>query len=215
MRRTPLFLLIVLAMFVAAGCGEYGQRYEGDDNKDSSNDTSEDIVTEAEFTKAVAERDGCDDSKAEEFESEGNDHVDASESVTYKQNPPMSGDHWNDPSAPAPVEWGLYDTTQRDEALVHNLEHGHLVITHKGLSDSDFDTLKAHWKRADYHLLVQPRDKNPKKGVFYTGWTAQLYCKKPSAEALQYMIDNFRDQGPELFTDDAGGGEMESKKKDN
>ncbi|MCW2926567.1 MAG: hypothetical protein JWM86_535 [Thermoleophilia bacterium] len=214
MRRTQLFLLLVLATFVAAGCGEFGQRYEGDDSKDSGNDTTEKLITDEEFTAAVAKRDGCDE-EAEEFESEGNDHVDISESVTYKQNPPMSGNHWNDPSVPAPADYGFYDATQRDEATVHNLEHGHIVITHKGLSDDAVDTLKGQWNKNDYHLLVEPRKKNPKDGVFYSAWTAQLFCKKPSAAALQYMIDNFRDQGPELFTDDPGGGEMGSGKKDN
>jgi kynureninase len=48
-----------------------------------------------------------------------------------------------------------------------------------------------------------PRKKNPKDGVYLTAWTAQMYCKKPSKAALQHMIDEWRDQGPELFTNDA------------
>jgi hypothetical protein len=38
--------------------------------------------------------------------------------------------------------------------------------------------------------------------VYYTVWTHQIYCKQPSKAALQYMIDNYRDQGPELFMED-------------
>ena len=46
-----------------------------------------------------------------------------------------------------------------------------------------------------YHLMVLPRKANPKKGVYYTAWTAQMYCERPSKAALQHMIDEWRDRG--------------------
>jgi len=197
-----MILLFVLAALVAAGCGEYGKRYSGSEEKQkvASEDTP---ITDEAFDEAVRKRDGC--TELEEFDSEGSTHVESSEKVTYKHNPPMSGSHWNDPSVDAPAEWGLYDKQLRDEQTVHNLEHGHILIEYKGLSEKDKQLLYDTARINPYHLLVQPRDKNPKKGVYYMAWTAQIHCERPSAAALQYMIEQKRDQGPELYMDDPGG----------
>jgi len=206
MRRLAPLLLLLLATLVAAGCGEYGQRYEGDSEKVSASG-SETRVTDEKFDDAARKRDGCTD--IEEFESEGNTHTtDPAETVKYEHNPPHSGDHYQ-----VPEDWGLYDEQQPDVATVHNLEHGHILITHRGLTDKQEQTLLDHARINSYHLVVMPRKQNPKKGIYYTVWTAQIYCKEPSKAALQYMIDNWRDQGPELFTEDASGGSMGSNEK--
>jgi predicted small lipoprotein YifL len=191
-------LLLVLAMLVAAGCGQYGQRYTEDQERVTASDV-EKPITDERFTDEVRERDGC--TEVEEFDSEGGSHrTDPGERVEYEHNPPHSGDHYQ-----IAAPWGLYDSqTRRDEELVHNLEHGHLWITHKGLSDEQQDELLEMARINPYHLVLMPRKENPKDGVFITAWTAQVYCERPSAAALQYMVDTWRDQGPELFTDDEG-----------
>lgn len=194
-------MLLVLATLVAAGCGQYGKRYTGEGTE--RRDTGEERrITDEKFDEAARKKDGC--TEVKEFESEGSSHTsDADEKVEYEHNPPHSGDHYS-----VTVEWGLYDEEQPDVQTVHNLEHGHLVISHKGLSKEQEQELYDQARINDFHLVVQPRKANPKDGVYYTAWTAQLYCEKPSAAALQHMIDNWRDQGPELLTDDAGGVDM-------
>ncbi len=197
-RLAPLMLVLLSASLVAAGCGKFGERYEGDDGKEQVTASGDETpITDEAFDDEVRKRDGCTD--VEEFESEGRTHTEGP--YTYKHNPPHSGDH----DAVA-QEWGLYDETLPDAKTVHNLEHGHLVITHKGLSAKEEDTLLDQARINRFHLLVMPRPKNPKDGVYYTAWTAQIHCEKPSAAALQFMIEEWRDQGPELFTEDAGMG---------
>ncbi len=200
MRRIlPILLLVSFALFVA-GCGEYGKRYSGEsDQAASTSSADEKRVTDEKFDDETRERDGCTD--VEEVDSEGSTHTtDLGEKVDYEQNPPTSGNHYQ-----IAAPWGLYDSEDRQtEEIVHNMEHGHVVITHKGLTDKQEDTLLDQARINPYHLLVMPRKENPKDGVFYSAWTAQVYCEQPSAPALQYMIDNWRDQGPELFTDDEG-----------
>lgn len=200
MRRfATLAAVLVLASLVAAGCGEYGKRYEGDGSAQVAA-TEETPITDEKFDDEVRKRDGC--TEVEEFESEGNTHTtDPDEKVEYKHNPPHSGDHYQ-----VAAEWGLYDEQQPDVSTVHNLEHGHILVTHKGLTAKQEDELLAQARKNPYHLVVMPRKQNPKKGVYYTAWTAQLYCKEPSAAALQYMVDEWRDQGPELYTDDPSMG---------
>ncbi len=214
MRRIIPILLLVSFSIAVAGCGAYGEKYTGDDSSSSTKTSAtgeEKRVTDERFDDESREKDGCTELK--EFESEGSTHVDKGTKVTYKQNPPTSGNHWNDPTAPAPADWGLYSTTLRDEQTVHNLEHGHIVITYKGLSDKERDELYDQARINRYHLLVEPREKNPKDGVYYSVWTAQIYCERPSKAALQYMIDNWRDQGPELYVDDKGDVDMGAKEK--
>lgn len=191
----PLALLL-LASFIAAGCGEFGQRYEGDGSAKAASSDEEKPITDEAFDDAARKKDGCTD--IEEFESEGRTHTtDPEETVKYEHNPPHSGNHYQ-----VAEEWGLYDEQQPDVATVHNLEHGHIVITHKGLSDKEEQELLDQARINPYHLVLMPRKQNPKDGVFYTAWTAQVYCKTPSAAALQFMIEEWRDQGPELFTED-------------
>ncbi len=202
-RRLAPLTLLVLATFVAAGCGEFGQRYEGDDSSANVSASGEEKrITDERFDDAVRERDGC--TEVEEFESEGRTHTtDPDEKVEYENNPPHSGNHYQ-----VAEEWGLYDEQQPDVSTVHNLEHGHIVISHKGLSNEQEETLLDHARINPFHLLVMPREQNPKDGVYYTAWAAQMFCERPSKAGLQFMVDEWRDQGPELFTDDAGGGEM-------
>lgn len=198
MRRILFILVILTATLIAAGCGEFGQRYEGDDNAEAA--TGEETrITDERFDDETRKRDGC--TEVEEFDSEGSTHTtDVDEDVEYENNPPHSGDHYQ-----IAAPWGLYDEQDKqDVEWVHNLEHGHISVTYKGLDDEQEGELQEQVRKNLYHLFVMPRDDNPKDGVFYTAWTAQVFCEQPSAPALQYMIDNWRDQGPELFTDDEG-----------
>jgi hypothetical protein len=200
MRKLTLVVVLLLATLVAAGCGKFGNTDSsgGSEGKDPTG--KEKRITDEKWDAAARKESGCTDLK--EFDSEGSTHIDKSERATYEHNPPHSGNHWNDPSVNAPAEYGLYDEELKDEQTVHNLEHGHIVITYKGLTDKQHDELYEQAKINPFHILVEPRSKNPKNGVYYTAWTAQLYCKEPSKAALQYMIDEWRDQGPELYTND-------------
>ncbi len=58
-------------------------------------------------------------------ESEGNEHVANSEKITYKTVPPTSGSHWD-----TPAPWGVKERQLPDGQIVHNLEHGGVVINY-------------------------------------------------------------------------------------
>jgi len=58
------------------------------------------------------------------FDNQGQEHLAAGQTYDlYNSDPPTSGPH-----APAPVQWGVYDTPIPKETLVHNLEHGGSLI---------------------------------------------------------------------------------------
>ena len=59
---------------------------------------------------------------------QGRDHINKGDRhVTYNAKPPTSGPHWNLPGE-APVSWGVYKEPIPDEAQLHNLEHGGVMI---------------------------------------------------------------------------------------
>lgn len=71
-----------------------------------------------------------------------------------------------------------------------------------GDAKADDSGTKGDGKGKDTKSKEKPAKVRP--GIYYSAWTAQMYCRHPSAPALQFMIDEWRDQGPELFSTDAG-----------
>ena len=51
--------------------------------------------------------------------------------------PPASGDHW-----PIPVGCGFYDYSIPDEVIIHNLEHGNVVVSYNLSDSADVATLR-------------------------------------------------------------------------
>ena len=72
-----------------------------------------------------------------------NDHVPATQQVTYKDAPPAFGAHWNEAGlAPAPMERKLYtDDRPELESLVHNLEHGYTILWYDETIAGDDDQM--------------------------------------------------------------------------
>jgi len=61
---------------------------------------------------------------------EGREHVSASTPVPYKNAVPTSGTH-----SVQPAQWGVSSVQLNDEALVHNMEHGGVVISYRPDAD--------------------------------------------------------------------------------
>ena len=69
-------------------------------------------------------------------ETVGASHVNEGQTVSYSTTPPTSGAHW-----PVWADCGIYDTELPDERIVHNMEHGHVVISHN-LPGEDVSSLR-------------------------------------------------------------------------
>lgn len=66
-----------------------------------------------------------------------NVHVPNSQTVEYSTSPPTSGDHWA-----TPASCGFYEDGLPDERIVHNLEHGNIVVSYNLATDGEVDQLK-------------------------------------------------------------------------
>ena len=127
--------------------------------------------------------------------NEGNEHV--ADSVTYRANPPTSGNHDQ-----IPTEDGAYTQAPRTENSVHSLEHGRIEIQFKAnLAQQRIDQLKALFDEDSYHMLLFPNGTNMPYEVAATAWDHALVCEKFSDgvfDAIRAFKDQYRDQGPEF-----------------
>jgi Protein of unknown function (DUF3105) len=148
---------------------------------------------------------GC---ELEDVEASGNfDHTtDPSERVKYNSNPPTSGRHFA-----VPAEDGAYSTAPSDEELVHNLEHGRVIVWFKPTLPRDVRAdLKALFDEDTYQMVLAPRSKMPYQ-VAASAWNGTpeptglgrlLTCNRTDAElwdALRTFRDEHRSNGPEAI----------------
>ncbi|MBI3741206.1 MAG: DUF3105 domain-containing protein [Chloroflexi bacterium] len=128
------------------------------------------------------------------FTVQGYDHIAPNQvHAPYNSNPPTSGWHWVDPQ-----NWGIYTSPQVQEQLVHNLEHGGIVIQYKNLSPAEIQHLNDLVKRDSHHMLLAPYPALPSDvKIAVTAWTVLLNCTGVDEEIIAAFIELFRDQGPE------------------
>jgi hypothetical protein len=110
----------------------------------------------------------------------------------YNSFPPTSGPH-----AASPVPWNAYPEPLPQLNLVHNLEHGGIVVQF-GLEIGD----EAVQKLAEWYLDSPPGivlAPLPELGatVVATAWQHLLTCDGVDEEQLTAFRDEFRFRGPE------------------
>jgi hypothetical protein len=117
--------------------------------------------------------------------------------VAYRTDPPTSGSHY-----PAPAQTGIHTNPARDESMVHNLEHGH-VILHYLPSKVDGPVLAALEevvRRAPSAILLTPRAGEHPYAVAFVAWGVSQGCARPNARvkdaALQFVA-RYVGHGPE------------------
>jgi len=120
---------------------------------------------------------------------ESNAHVPVGQKVTYKTDPPTSGSHWNEPGV-APVSWGIKDATQPNEAIVHNLEHGGIVVFYNELSADDLSKLSQLVRTISQNgypkMVLEPYPlKDPGIHVALSAWRWSL--KLPAYDDVQIV----------------------------
>lgn len=64
-------------------------------------------------------------------------HIAEGSEAVYNSSPPTSGEHW-----PTPANCGFYDGGLPDERVVHNMEHGNIVISYNLPLESDIGALR-------------------------------------------------------------------------
>ena len=133
------------------------------------------------------------------------DHTtDLADRVKYNTNPPTTGRHYE-----IPADDGIYGEAPQDEQLVHNMEHGRVIIWVKpSLPEKQRADITALVNDDSYQIVLVPRSNMP-FAVAATAWDADpapngtgelMTCNDvndKTFDALQAFRDEHRSQGPE------------------
>jgi hypothetical protein len=138
--------------------------------------------------------------KVDSFPSQGQDHIAVNAAhLAYNSDPPTSGPHYANP-----VRWGVYDKLVPDEYLVHNLEHGGIVINYvcDGDCTAAINQLSNYARRYSPDvftgILLAPRNSLPDGAkVSLTAWTKRLLLKSVDTQKIDDFIKTYFNKGPE------------------
>ncbi|MDP9468300.1 MAG: DUF3105 domain-containing protein [Chloroflexota bacterium] len=122
----------------------------------------------------------------------------------YSSLPATSGPHWNSADSPGP--WGVYSNAQAQERLIHNLEHGGIVIWYQPsqldaagvtalttyvtqqVSTAQFKVILTPWSGADFGHPIA-----------VTAWNWLLYLDTANVDAVRTFLDAHYGDAPEPF----------------
>jgi len=148
--------------------------------------------------KLAAVAAGC---TARSYAIEGSTHV--TTAVTYKTNPPTSGNH--NPNA---ASYGIYSAANTPATVnfVHSLEHGRIEYQYRpGTPAGQVKQLEALWNESvqgtpGYHQLLFQNNTGMPFAVAATAWGQLIGCPTLNVktfDALRDFRDAYLDKGPE------------------
>jgi len=183
---------VIIAIAAAAGGGkDHGSKVGSPGGSDIPNKPVPAVkITDLDQAAAAA---GC---TVKTYPSEGRSHVTGQ--VTYKTNPPTSGNH-----NPNPADDGTYapGQTPAKENYVHTLEHGRIEIQYApDTLPSRIGQLQTLMDQDSYHALLFENNTRMPYAVAATAWTHLLGCKKFTNEtfdAIRAFRKRYTDQAPE------------------
>jgi hypothetical protein len=122
------------------------------------------------------------------FPEAGRDHIAANEQPdNWNSNPPTSGDHLGSPLPP-----GVYDNDQDMRALVHNLEHGYVVILYKNLPQDQLEQLRQFAEARDgSKLVLAPYSGLEQDGVALAAWRNLETMQRYNKDVVQAFVNDY------------------------
>jgi hypothetical protein len=129
---------------------------------------------------------GC--GAVQQFPQAGRTHIAPNQQPSnWNSNPPTSGDH-----LATPLARGAYDAEQDERAVVHNLEHGYVVIQYKNLPPDQVEQLRDYVRkhRGD-KLILNPYSGLPSDGMALTAWQHLQTCKQGSVDVVKGFVADF------------------------
>ena len=117
----------------------------------------------------------------------------------YSSTPATSGTHWA-----TPTNWGIYSTALPEELVLHNLEHGGLVIWYQptGLADGDLAALTAYVQTQvaseRFKVILTPWGGSDfGHPIAVTSWNWLLYLDTADIDQIRAFLDDHYGDAPE------------------
>ncbi|HET6746206.1 MAG TPA: DUF3105 domain-containing protein [Candidatus Limnocylindria bacterium] len=140
--------------------------------------------------------------------NEGANHVGQEELPTYRNVPATSGPHWNLGDGAAPLFWRVYSSPVPEAAVIHNLEHGGIVIWYQATaSDADVDVLtqfvQQQLQTSNFKYILSPwAGADFDHPIAVTAWDWVLYLDTADTDAIRA----FREDHPVNDAPEPAGG---------
>ena len=125
---------------------------------------------------------------------QGNKHLGIGQEKRYVEPFPTSGDH-----AASGVKAGFYTRELPKANLVHNLEHGNIVVYYETPGDEVIEALK-EWTslyRGAWNGVVATTSPGLGEVVVMTAWSKLLRLEQFDSAAAAAFLDAYRGRGPE------------------
>ena len=130
------------------------------------------------------------------FADQGRQHVtELPKGFKHNSFPATSGPHFAQPNGPA--VWNIYEQPVPELALVHNLEHGGVVVQYGDQVPSETVRQIADWYADDPLGLVVAPLPALKAKIALTAWTHLMTCSTFNEDSFSNFRDDFRGKGPE------------------
>ncbi|HXP14628.1 MAG TPA: DUF3105 domain-containing protein [Actinomycetes bacterium] len=122
------------------------------------------------------------------FPSAGRNHIGADQQPSnWNSTPPTSGDHLGNP-----LPGGVYDNEQDMRALVHNMEHGYVVIVYKGIPDDQVAQLRQFAEARDgSKLVLSPWSGLEENGIGLVAWRNLELLQRVNMDVVQAFVNDF------------------------
>lgn len=138
----------------------------------------------------------------ESSKSEGNQHVDVGTQVDYGTNPPTTGNHWPPDQIADP---GFYTDPLEPERLVHNQEHGQVIIWYRPDAPEDVidQVRQIVEQRPAVNIAVPWDDIESPYNLSLTAWSGDgnegnvMSCEQVSQQVWDDFRAQFQGRGPE------------------
>jgi hypothetical protein len=137
---------------------------------------------------------------------EGAGHVNQGQVPTYQSRPATSGQHWNVGGGVAPMNWGVYTTPVPEPAIVHNLEHGGVVIWYQPGEASADDVaaltqyVEQQVRSAKFKVILSPwGGEDFGHPIAATAWNWMLYQDAADVDEIRAFVDDHYGEAPEPF----------------
>ena len=135
---------------------------------------------------------------------DGGGHIaDGSAGSGYSSVPATSGEHWN-----TPANWGVYPPASpvQEAQIIHNLEHGGVVIWYQpgNASDEDVAALTEYVQQqiqsAKFKVILSPwTGEDFGHPIAVTSWNWLLYQDQADVDQIRAFLDDHYGDAPEPF----------------
>ena len=119
----------------------------------------------------------------------------------YSSVPATSGSHWSSADSPAP--WGVKTTPEHQERMIHNMEHGGIIIWYRSsLPAADVATLTNYVNQQvtteRFKVILTPwAGADFGHPIAVTAWDWLLYLDTPDLDKVRTFTDAHYDRSPE------------------